>query len=285
MRRLLPALAAVMIVGACSPQTETGFISDEKNPWLKKAETEVQRRNYQGAAEFYEKALQLNPTSQPMHWAVAMLYEQHLNDQASAIYHYQRFIQLKPEPARVKMAGEFINRAKYSLAANLRNTPIEGATEFNQLQDQNKSLKEQNEKLRERLAEVEMKLASFNQPPPIPPTEPTPNVAAVTPPRPAQPTQPDRLPIAPPPPPQPVAPGATGVDAAGATKAAKKPAGPTRTQRYVVKRGDTLAGIADRFYGDRNAWMTIYRANKSAIPNKDKLLADTVLTIPARHSR
>jgi nucleoid-associated protein YgaU len=67
--------------------------------------------------------------------------------------------------------------------------------------------------------------------------------------------------------------------------AVPKPVHPTKTQRHTVKRGETLASIADKFYGDRSAWMVIYKANKSAIPNKDRLLIGTVLTIPPRGSR
>ena len=54
---------------------------------------------------------------------------------------------------------------------------------------------------------------------------------------------------------------------------------------FDIKRGETLASVAEKFYGDRNAWMVIYKANRSAIPNKDRLLVGTVLTIPPRGSR
>ncbi|MBI5394686.1 MAG: LysM peptidoglycan-binding domain-containing protein [Verrucomicrobia bacterium] len=301
MRRIFSAAVALAFaLAACDPPNETHSISDDRNPWLKKAEIEMQRRNYSGAAEFYEKALQLNPASMPMHWAAAMLYEQHLKDFPSAIFHYQRFVALKPEPARVKMANEFIERAKYSLAAGLAHTPVEGASEFQQVQQQNKALQEQVEQLRQALRAAEMRLANLTQPPAMPPAEPT------EPGGPSRPVAPPRAPavaqqqgIAPAPIPVPVPvappvpqntgavtpPPAPATNAAPAVTAGTKPINPTKTQRYTVKRGDTLAAIADKYYGDRNAWMQIYKANKSAIPNKDRLLVGTVLTIPARGSR
>jgi tetratricopeptide (TPR) repeat protein len=296
-------VAAALALAACDQPSETTAISDDRNPWLKKAEIEMQRRNHAGAAEFYEKALQLNSSSMPMHWAAAMLYEQHLKDYPSAIYHYQRFVALKPEPARIKMANEFIDRAKYSLAAGLAHTPVEGASEFQQVQQQNKTLQEQVEQLRQSLRVAEMRLANLTQPPAMPPSEPT---EAGGPSRPAAPPRaaataqqgvaaaPIPVPIPVEPPPAPTVPQNTvavtlpPAPTANTTQpatAATKPVNPTKTQRYTVKRGDTLTNISEKFYGDRNAWMTIYKANRSAIPNKDKLLSGTVLTIPPRGSR
>lgn len=47
--------------------------------------------------------------------------------------------------------------------------------------------------------------------------------------------------------------------------------------------GDTLASIAERFYGDPALWRRIYDANRQAIgDNPDSLRLGTVLTIPPR---
>jgi Tfp pilus assembly protein FimV len=49
---------------------------------------------------------------------------------------------------------------------------------------------------------------------------------------------------------------------------------------YVVQKGDTLSSIAQKMYGDKKKWKVIWDANKSVIPNKDKLTVGTKLTIP-----
>ena len=52
---------------------------------------------------------------------------------------------------------------------------------------------------------------------------------------------------------------------------------------YEVAAGDTLKSIAQRFYGDADAWQAIYDANRGAIgPDPDALRAGTRLTIPSR---
>lgn len=49
---------------------------------------------------------------------------------------------------------------------------------------------------------------------------------------------------------------------------------------YVVKKGDTLSEIAQKFYGDPNKWKRIYDANKSRIKDPKKLQVGTKLVIP-----
>ncbi len=52
---------------------------------------------------------------------------------------------------------------------------------------------------------------------------------------------------------------------------------------YEVAAGDTLKSIAQRFYGDADAWQAIYDANRGAIgPDPDALRDGTRLTIPPR---
>jgi nucleoid-associated protein YgaU len=54
---------------------------------------------------------------------------------------------------------------------------------------------------------------------------------------------------------------------------------------YEIQSGDTLATIAQQFYGDPSQWRRIYDANKDTIgDDPDKLKLGTKLTIPPRQS-
>ncbi|MFZ2639354.1 MAG: LysM peptidoglycan-binding domain-containing protein [Verrucomicrobiia bacterium] len=294
-RIILMLVVLALAVTACTEPTGTGFIGDDKNPWLKKAEAEKQRRNYVEAAECYEQALKLNPDSAAIHWAVAILDEQQLKDLAGAIYHYQRFVKLNADPERGKMANVFIERAKRNLIASMPNSPLENASEMNDLLQKNRALQDEVDKLRQQLTEIQMRLA--NQPqtaaaaPPPPPLEPnvpavaSNSVAVAS----APPVPNNTATVAPPAPAtaaQPVAPAQPAAHAQPATTASQSPPiNPKKTTSYKVKAGDTLANIALRYYGDRNLWTQIYRANRSAIPDKDRLMPGTVLTIPVKRSR
>ena len=50
---------------------------------------------------------------------------------------------------------------------------------------------------------------------------------------------------------------------------------------HTVKSGDTLSKIAKEAYGDANAYMKIFEANKPMLSNPDKIYPGQVLRIPA----
>ena len=49
---------------------------------------------------------------------------------------------------------------------------------------------------------------------------------------------------------------------------------------YTVEKDDTLQKISQKFYNSYGKWTRIYEANKSAIPNPDRIKPGTVLQIP-----
>lgn len=51
-------------------------------------------------------------------------------------------------------------------------------------------------------------------------------------------------------------------------------------QFYTVVRGDTLSKIAKEFYGNANAYMRIFEANKPMLSHPDKIYPGQMLRIP-----
>jgi len=56
---------------------------------------------------------------------------------------------------------------------------------------------------------------------------------------------------------------------------------PESTYR-AVKSGDTLSKIAKEEYGDANAYMKIFEANKPMLSHPDKIYPGQMLRIPAK---
>jgi nucleoid-associated protein YgaU len=58
-----------------------------------------------------------------------------------------------------------------------------------------------------------------------------------------------------------------------------KPQAP-KESTYTVQSGDTLSKIAKEHYGDANAYMKIFNANKDQLTDPDKIKPGQVLRIP-----
>ena len=54
-----------------------------------------------------------------------------------------------------------------------------------------------------------------------------------------------------------------------------------RAKKHLVRTGDNLWKISQKYYGTGLEWKRIYEANKTEIRNKDLLEPGTILTIPA----
>lgn len=73
-------------------------------------------------------------------------------------------------------------------------------------------------------------------------------------------------------------------DAAADPAPAQKPPEPEDIE-YTVAPGDTLSGIAQRFYGDPGRWRTIYEANRAVLGDPDRLKSGMKLKIPPKAAR
>ena len=56
---------------------------------------------------------------------------------------------------------------------------------------------------------------------------------------------------------------------------------PKRDTTWTVKKGDTLWGLAKKFYGNGSKYTKIYEANKDKIENPNLIYVGQVLTIPS----
>jgi tetratricopeptide (TPR) repeat protein len=96
---LLLVLAAVFC--GCSPDA---FLSadEDRDRNFQKARDAVRLGDFDGAAEYYERALERNPRSAVVHLSYASLCEGPLNRYAAAVYHYQRYLRLRPDDPRAE---------------------------------------------------------------------------------------------------------------------------------------------------------------------------------------
>src|SRR5688500_13394647 len=107
-------LVAVAVLAGCVPGGYS-LVDEEKDPNF------IEGRNYQNAMDFkgaitaFERALQANPQNAAAHFELGLLYEK-LGDFVSAIYHYQKHVQIRPKSDRVGLIMPRIVACKMELA-------------------------------------------------------------------------------------------------------------------------------------------------------------------------
>jgi nucleoid-associated protein YgaU len=55
---------------------------------------------------------------------------------------------------------------------------------------------------------------------------------------------------------------------------------PDRPRVHIVQPGETLFGLAQRYYNDGRRWRRIYEANRERIPDPNKIRVGTKLIVP-----
>src|SRR5258707_1017304 len=88
-----PALCVAM--SGCSPTAETQM-DEQQNPHFKAGREKLTALDYKGAIESFERAVEDNPRSVLAHFELGVLFEQHANDYAAALYHYNKALKLRP---------------------------------------------------------------------------------------------------------------------------------------------------------------------------------------------
>lgn len=87
------------------------------------AKKRQQERDFQGAIEYFEKALDVNPRSASAHIELGIMYEQHQSDWPAALYHYSRALQLRPDVSSADAIKQHIEYCKRELAKSVVQLP------------------------------------------------------------------------------------------------------------------------------------------------------------------
>jgi LysM repeat protein len=141
------------LLTACDPQ-QGGRVEEQKDPFFLKGRNLVTSKDYRGAIEQFEKALEVNPRSASAHFELAWLYEEHVKDFAAAIHHYQWHLRLRPNSEYVERARERIKACKMDLAKTELSGPVTQSMQrdLDRLLMENVNLRKQVETLQQQLA-------------------------------------------------------------------------------------------------------------------------------------
>ncbi len=189
------------------------------------------------------------------HLEAGYIYLRTMKDPVRAIYHFDRYLQFKPQSPQAAQVRQLIETAQKEFARQLPAQPYEGDLDRIDLMDLVKTLKQENDSLKRelmaataRVEQLENVLGQARRP------APTQTVAPVPP---------------------------TTVNRQAAVPAvAQAPSPETAPRSYTVQSGDTLSTISKRFYGTPSRWIDIYQANRDRLSSENALKVGQSIRIP-----
>lgn len=254
-RGLLGGALLLLFAAGCIP-TRDSSQDEQRDPHFLQGMELLKEADPKGAAAAFEKALTTNPQSASAHFQLGLLFQESLNEPATAIYHYDRFLKLRPKSDRGDIVRQRSNNCKMELAKLFLIAPSSPSVqkELDKLKTEVERLGLENHQLRRQVELLTSQSPNRNPP--------APTAAAPTPPAPRIPLAASIAPAPPSTPPTP----------APAPKPPKAPA----ARSHVVKSGDTPATIARQHSVKLEALLA---ANPGLDPKRLKI--GQTLTIPA----
>lgn len=229
---------------------------EDRDPLIRRARERRAARDFDGSIELYTRALDRKPDLANAHLEMGLIFGQEKHDDLRAIYHYQRYLELRPNAEKRDLVEKLIQHAKISFAASLPDRPAEAVREIEMLRREVKTLRQ--------MLDAQKGGAGATGSVAVAAAAVRPAAAA---------------PVATAP-----APSAT-VPAAAPATLTPPAATAAATQSYTVRAGDTLSRIATRVYNDPGKWDLIYQANRNQLATPQSLRVGQSLVVPTGGGR
>jgi len=252
MRQLsvLIVFLSTLLLSGCNRDAQTEDQREEKTPLIKQGLAYMEIKDWNKAEETFKKAINKNPRLATPHLQLATIYQQHKPNLIFAIYHYQRYLELRPESEKKEFIQEQLQRIQNTLVESI----VKQDPKIRQIMENYQKLQEDNISLRRQIASLEKQLTTVKQQKEENTTQPSFNSGIKST---ANQTRKSEL------------------------KGSVKVTANTQTYTiYHVVSGDTLSRIAAKFYGNSSKWDIIYNANKESMRSPGDLRVGQTLIIP-----
>lgn len=254
----LAALIFSVALTGCDRERLAGPLPEIEDSNFKEGKRLAEEGKHREALIAFKKVIDSRREAPETHLEIGNLcIGPHIKDPLQAIFHFRRFIDLRPDAVQVQnsLIQQRIRTAEKDFLKTLPFRPLEGnnADRVTELQEQIKAVRAENESLKLRLLEARTTVV------------------------PSAPPEPDAVAEAPA-----VAGSAPRVNLAATLAATPPPvakATPGRRSHTVVS-GDTLVVISRKYYGTTSRWRDILNANSRTMRNERDLKPGKVLVIP-----
>ena len=265
-------LMGLLLLVSCNMRKAERFVEIESKDYLA-AKQKLREGDYEEALQHFLKVIEEHPYSPESNLEAGVIYLQQESEPVLAIYHFNRYLQLKPGSREAPFVDELILSAKKQFASSLPGNPFKNAVNRMELLEtiaalkkqietinaENLNLKQQNASLQAQLEKTRSTVRGiFSSNAPDPDSASASGEAVQSQPLVLSEAQQQRV--------QSVLPQETPQV--------------QRQRTYEVKPGDSLYAISMNFYGDAEHIQTIFQANRTVLQSVNDLRPGQVLVIP-----
>ena len=119
------------------------MVTSRNTQRVKEADWKAAQGDYLWAINLYESALDGTPQSADVHYRLALLYDDKLNDPLHALHHFKRYLVLNPEGAHATEVRDFMKRDEVALGTSLSGDSVVTRAEAARLRNENLNLHRQ----------------------------------------------------------------------------------------------------------------------------------------------
>ena len=130
---------ALFVMTGCRPGGAKREQRELDSPAMKAAQTHMRSYKYADAVRSYNEALLENPGLARAHFELGVVYDEYFtNKYLSAIYHFEQYLNLRPNTEKRELIQDAIRHARLSYVASLPKRPSEVYDEVAKLQRKEK---------------------------------------------------------------------------------------------------------------------------------------------------
>lgn len=134
---LWPVLGALFMAGC------QRMVTPRDTQIIKDAESKAAQGDYLRAISLYESALDGTERAADIHYKLALLYDDKMNDPLNALHHFKRYLILSPNGARASEVKDFMRRGEIALLTNLSGDSVVTRAEAARLRNENLNLRKE----------------------------------------------------------------------------------------------------------------------------------------------
>lgn len=121
-------LVFCFVFSGCQPMS-VARVDEEREAYYMDAKEKLFAGEYEEAAIGFERALEVNPKNAAAHLELGLLYYEHLPNYVSAIYHFRKMLDLRPDHAMAGQIEEHLTRCEMDFASSIHLGPLNQNTE------------------------------------------------------------------------------------------------------------------------------------------------------------